>query len=163
MLDQGVIPDGAAIERARKTRSLTLKSLAEQCGLGVRLIQQAEASRRLEPTVLQAIATALDRPLDDLLSVAEHNKRIEQMMAEGEFVGTRWTNFGTQKGDLTSYAPSGRRVETVGMSLARIVDGRVKEAWQCWNFTGMLETIGAAPPLEKIMPQGAAQNESHSG
>ena len=38
---------------------------------------------------------------------------------------------------------SGRTVRSRGITIARIVDGRIVEGWDNWDQLGMLEQIGA--------------------
>ena len=68
---------------------------------------------------------------------------IEEQIAEGERVLTRWTNRGTHKGVYCGVAPSGRQVEYGGMSIDRIEGGRVVANMGQADLLGLLEQIGA--------------------
>lgn len=39
----------------------------------------------------------------------------------------------------------GKAVDFTGFAQARIVDGKMAEAWNCWDFMTMLEQAGALP------------------
>lgn len=39
----------------------------------------------------------------------------------------------------------GGEVDFIGFAQARIVDGKMAEAWNCWDFLTMLEQAGALP------------------
>jgi predicted ester cyclase len=50
---------------------------------------------------------------------------IEDQVAEGDKVVTRWTTTGTHDGGLWDIAPTGTRVEITGLEIARISGGKV--------------------------------------
>ena len=52
---------------------------------------------------------------------------IEDQLAEGDMVATRWTARGTHQGELMSVPPSGNRVEVPGTTISRIEGGKVAE------------------------------------
>lgn len=54
---------------------------------------------------------------------------IEDQIAEGDEVVTRYTASGTQEGEFMGVAASGRRVELVGIDIDRLADGRIVEHW----------------------------------
>jgi predicted ester cyclase len=68
---------------------------------------------------------------------------IEEQLAEGERVLTRWTNRGTHKGVYCGVAPSGRQVEYAGMSIDRIEGGQIVASLGQADLLGLLEQIGA--------------------
>jgi predicted ester cyclase len=80
----------------------------------------------------------------------DYHRTIEAQIAEGDLVATRWTARGTHRGVYQSrmlgrdLAPSGRSFETPGISVHRIVHGRVAEAWVLGNDTAeLLVQLGA--------------------
>jgi len=52
---------------------------------------------------------------------------VEDQIAEGDMVMTRWIGSGTHQGDLMGIAPTGNRVTVAGTSIERIVDGKVEK------------------------------------
>jgi predicted ester cyclase len=68
---------------------------------------------------------------------------IEEQLAEGDRVLTRWTNRGTHRGVYCGLAPTGRQVEYSGMSIDRIEAGRVVANLGQADLLGLLEQIGA--------------------
>ena len=70
---------------------------------------------------------------------------IEQQVAEGEYVVTRWTARGTHEGDLEGLAPTGRSATTSGISVTRIVDGKIVEDHTEWDALGLMTQLGAIP------------------
>jgi steroid delta-isomerase-like uncharacterized protein len=70
---------------------------------------------------------------------------IEDQIAEGDMVVTRWTGRGTHRGDLMGVPPSGNRVEVAGITISRIEGGKVTEEWDNYDALGMMQQIGAIP------------------
>lgn len=68
---------------------------------------------------------------------------VEDQIAEGDKVVTRWISHGTQTGAWNQIRASGRAVIVEGISIDRIADGRVVETWTNWDLLGLLEQIGA--------------------
>lgn len=69
---------------------------------------------------------------------------IEDQVAEGDLVATRWTATGTHQGDLLGIAPTGRAVRTTGISIVRLAEGRLQEAWVSWELAGLMQQLGVA-------------------
>ncbi len=70
---------------------------------------------------------------------------IEDQLAEGDKVATRWTGRGTHEGELMGVSPSGNRVEVAGITISRIEGGKVAEEWDIYDALGMMQQIGAVP------------------
>ena len=69
---------------------------------------------------------------------------IEQQVAEGDLVATRWTATGTHQGELMGNPASGRSVKITGTAIDRIQDGKVVESWGNWDTLGMFQQLGMA-------------------
>ncbi|HKF35687.1 MAG TPA: ester cyclase [Ktedonobacteraceae bacterium] len=70
---------------------------------------------------------------------------IEDQIAEGETVASRWTGTGTHQGPLMGIPPSGKRVRVTGITISRYASGKIVEAWFNYDTLGMLQQIGALP------------------
>lgn len=70
---------------------------------------------------------------------------IEDQLAEGDRVVTRWVSNGTHDGELLGVAPTGRRIEVHGITIHRVADGRIQEGWWNWDVLGLTRQIGAIP------------------
>lgn len=70
---------------------------------------------------------------------------VEEQIAEGDMVATRWTGRGTHDGDLMGVPASGNRAEVSGLTINRIEDGRISETWTNYDALGMMQQIGAIP------------------
>jgi len=81
---------------------------------------------------------------------------IDDALAEGNKVTVRWTSRGTHKGVVMGIAPTGRQFTIAGISVVRITSGKVAESWVTWDTLGMLQQLGAVPPLGQAPEQAAS-------
>ena len=72
---------------------------------------------------------------------------IELQVAEGEYVTTQWTAQGTNQGDLMGMPATGKQATVTGITIDRIVDGRIVESWTNWDTLGLLQQLGVVPSL----------------
>jgi steroid delta-isomerase-like uncharacterized protein len=72
---------------------------------------------------------------------------IEQQLAEGDMVTTRWTGRGTHKGELMGIPATGKQVTVSGITISRVAKGKVVEEWSNWDTLGMLQQLGAVPAM----------------
>ena len=70
---------------------------------------------------------------------------IEDQIAEGERVVTRWTARGTHTGDLWGIPGTGKEVTVTGTSIDRIKDDRIVESWSNWDALGLMQQLGVVP------------------
>jgi steroid delta-isomerase-like uncharacterized protein len=70
---------------------------------------------------------------------------IEDQIAEGDEVVTRWTAVGTHEGDLPGLPASGSSTTVTGIGIDRIEAGKIVESWGNWDTLGMLQQLGAVP------------------
>ena len=70
---------------------------------------------------------------------------IEDQIAQGDKVVTRWTSTGTHKGELMGVAATGNFGSITGISINRIVGGLIVEDWTEYDGVRMLQNIGALP------------------
>ena len=73
--------------------------------------------------------------------------KIEDQVAEGTKIVTRWSARGTHTGDLMGIPPTGNEVRFAGIVIARFQGGKLKESWGILDALGMLQQIGVAPPI----------------
>jgi hypothetical protein len=64
---------------------------------------------------------------------------------EGDMVAFRWLLSGTQEGEFMGVAPTGRRVEAMGMDIVRLADGEIVEHWGEFDAVGLLRRMGIVP------------------
>ncbi len=68
---------------------------------------------------------------------------VEDQVAEGDKVVTRWTAKGTHEGELMGVPATGKSISITGITISRIADGMVEEEWTNWDGLGLMEQIGA--------------------
>jgi len=68
--------------------------------------------------------------------------RVEEEIAEGEKVVIRWSFSGTHKGSLLGVPATGKRVTWTGITIYRIVDGKVVEEQGEEDFAGFFRQVG---------------------
>jgi predicted ester cyclase len=68
---------------------------------------------------------------------------IEDILGADDKVVVRWSATMTHTGDALGFPPSGKTIRSRGVSIARIVSGKIVEGWDNWDQLGMLEQIGA--------------------
>jgi predicted ester cyclase len=66
-------------------------------------------------------------------------------IAEGDKVANRFVALGTHLGEFMGVAPTGIRVEFIGNSIDRVVDGKIVESWVEVDLLGVLRQLGAVP------------------
>jgi len=70
---------------------------------------------------------------------------VEDQLAEGDRVVTRWTGSGTHQGELMGVAPTGNQVRITGITINRVSGGKIVESWSNYDALGMMQQIGAIP------------------
>jgi steroid delta-isomerase-like uncharacterized protein len=70
---------------------------------------------------------------------------VEEQVAQGDSVATRWTTEGTHRGELWGIPPTGKRFTITGVTLDCFVDGRIAESKESWDALGMLRQLGVLP------------------
>jgi steroid delta-isomerase-like uncharacterized protein len=70
---------------------------------------------------------------------------VDDQIAEGDTVASRWTGRGTHDGELMGVPASGKQVTVSGIVVSRVANGKVVEEWTNWDTLGMLRQIGAIP------------------
>ena len=77
---------------------------------------------------------------------------INDQIADGDKVVTRWTATGTHKGQLMGIAPTNKHATVTGVDIGLFQNGKVVEAWANYDMFGMLQQLGVVPALA---PAGA--------
>ena len=70
---------------------------------------------------------------------------IDEQIAEGDKVVTRWTGHGTHKGELAGIPATGKSATVTGIGVDRIVNGKIVESWGAFDQYGMLQQLGVIP------------------
>jgi|SRR5215207_5477950 len=73
---------------------------------------------------------------------------IDEQLAEGENVLTRWTADGTQTGELQGLPATGKSATVTGIAIDRIVNGKIAESWGLFDYFAMMQQLGVIPAPE---------------
>ena len=80
---------------------------------------------------------------------------IEDMVAEGNTVVTRWTARGTHLGELMGIAPTGKTIAVMGISIGRHdANGQLLESWTSWDRLTMLHQLDVNLVPERVREAG---------
>ena len=74
---------------------------------------------------------------------------LEEMIAEDDRVGERWTGRGTHQGAFQGILPTGRQVTVPGFVFYRVIAGKIAEFRGLFDGLSMLHQLGALPPSEQ--------------
>lgn len=66
----------------------------------------------------------------------------EELIPCGDRVVGRWSATGTNTGPLPGMEPTGKRIEIGGITIYRIAQGRIVEAWEQLDLLGMWRQLG---------------------
>jgi len=80
---------------------------------------------------------------------------IEDIIAEGETVMTRWSCHGTHKGELNGIAPTGKQIHIIGTTTVRFSNNKMVEGYVNWDALGLMQQLGVVPELA-AKPQAVA-------
>jgi steroid delta-isomerase-like uncharacterized protein len=76
---------------------------------------------------------------------------VEDQIAEGDRVVTRYTTRGTHQGEFFGVAGTGKPIEMTGISIDRFEEGRLVEEWPEYDLLGAMRQVGAIPDPEQAM------------
>jgi len=69
----------------------------------------------------------------------------EKVMAEGDLVTVYWIARGTNTGTGNGLPATGKKAELAGITIWRIVDGKIKEEWSAFDQLSMMQQLGLLP------------------
>ena len=78
--------------------------------------------------------------------------RVEETVAEGYRVAVRWTGTMKHTGSGLGFAPTGRTVTIVGMSMLHLEDGRISKGYSALDLNSavnLLSAVSARPPSRR--------------
>ena len=74
---------------------------------------------------------------------------VQDQIAEGDRVVTRWVARGTHTGELQGIPPTGKECTSSGIDIDRIVNGKVVECWALFDELGLMQQLGVVPEPEQ--------------
>jgi steroid delta-isomerase-like uncharacterized protein len=71
---------------------------------------------------------------------------VEDMVAEGDKVVVRFRARGTHEGQTEAFGPpTGKRIDITGITIKRVSEGKIAEAWTNFDALGMMQQLGLIP------------------
>jgi steroid delta-isomerase-like uncharacterized protein len=70
---------------------------------------------------------------------------IEEMVSEIDRVAVRWIGVGTHQGELMGVPPTGRQLRIEGISIYRLVNGKIVEQREQWDRMALMQQLGVVP------------------
>ena len=83
--------------------------------------------------------------MDFFNSFVEVEAPIEDIVAEGDKVVVRWTWSGTHVAEFWGAPPTGKRITMRGITILRIVGGKIVEEWEEMDLLGAERQLGRFP------------------
>jgi steroid delta-isomerase-like uncharacterized protein len=74
---------------------------------------------------------------------------IEDQIAEGDKVATRWTARGTHRGEFQGISATGRQMQISGTVISRIANAKIVEQWGNPDLLGLMQRLGVIPTHEQ--------------
>ena len=94
------------------------------------------------PEGVKAVVSMFRSAMPDLRVV------VEDMIAEGDKVATRYTLEGTHEGELFGVPPTGQRLSIKSITVERVSNGKIIEHWRVTDELGMMQQLGVIPAPE---------------
>jgi steroid delta-isomerase-like uncharacterized protein len=74
------------------------------------------------------------------------NLSVEDAIAEGEQVVTRWTIRGTHQGETEEFGPpTEKQMELKGITIHRIEGDKIVEEWEAYDNLSVMQQLGLVP------------------
>jgi steroid delta-isomerase-like uncharacterized protein len=80
-----------------------------------------------------------------LAAIPDLRITIQDQVAEGDRVATRYVMEGTHQGELMGIGPTGKRFSVMGIEVHRFEDGKVVELWNLVDWLEALQQLGVIP------------------
>jgi len=74
---------------------------------------------------------------------SELNFSVDDQIAEGDRVATRWTATSKAASGLIAGASDGQAVTVTGISIHRFAEGRIVESWDNWDALTLYQSLGS--------------------
>jgi steroid delta-isomerase-like uncharacterized protein len=67
---------------------------------------------------------------------------VDDQIAEGDSVATRWTATAAPTSGLVSVPTDGQEIKIAGISIHRFADGKIVESWDNWDALTLYQALG---------------------
>ena len=72
---------------------------------------------------------------------------VEDLIAEGDKVVSRYTCRGTHQGEFMGIPPTGKTVTVTAIIISRVAGGKCVEDWEEADMLGLFQQLGAIPQM----------------
>jgi len=79
-----------------------------------------------------------------------------KLIADGDLVAVYWIARGTNTGTGNGLPATGKKAEQSGITIWRIVDGKIKEEWSAFDQLSLMQQLGLLPDQK---PSGASDTD----
>jgi steroid delta-isomerase-like uncharacterized protein len=80
----------------------------------------------------------------------------EKLIADGDLVAVYWIARGTNTGTGNGLPATGKKAEQAGITIWRIVNGKIREEWSAFDQLSMMQQLGLLPQKTS----GASETEA---
>lgn len=115
------------------------------------LLQAAPLPECRGAAAIKQMVTAIHSAFPDI------HYTITELVAEPGVVVIRWVSTGTQQGEWMGLAPTGKAMTCNGTTTLHIAGGKIVKYWVDWDALGVLQQLGAAPPLAQPTTPSAGE------
>ena len=75
---------------------------------------------------------------------------LDDQIAEGDRVATRWIASATNTGSVMGIPPTGKTMRVTGVNVTRFAEGKIVESWFNFDMLTLLQQLGAIPTPEQV-------------
>jgi predicted ester cyclase len=76
-----------------------------------------------------------------LLAIPDFHIAIIKATCQDDFASVLWRVTGTHSGTGMNFLPTGQKLDFTGSTWFRFEDGKIIEAWDCWNQAALLHKL----------------------
>ena len=66
----------------------------------------------------------------------------EDVIVKGDKIVTRYTFSGTHEGDIEGFPATGNKIETTGIEILRVENGKIIESWEAGDMLSLYQQLG---------------------
>jgi steroid delta-isomerase-like uncharacterized protein len=83
----------------------------------------------------------------------------EKLIADGDLIAVYWIARGTNTGTGNGLPATGKKAEQAGITIWRIVNGKIKEEWSAFDQLSMMQQLGLLPSQKPSEAEANATNK----
>ena len=80
---------------------------------------------------------------------------VDDTIAQGDKICVRWSCAMKHSGHGLGMGPTGKALQTTGITIIRVAGDKAVEAWQNWDMLGLMQQIQEAPPAATYIGSSA--------